>query len=56
MPLVVLIWVFIIWIIIKRRQYLKQQEEDKMWRKLGEHMEREKEERKKLENSYTIDD
>lgn len=56
MPLVVLIWLYIIWIIIKRRQYLKQQKEDEMWRRIGEHMDKEKTEREKLKNSYTIED
>lgn len=56
MPLVVLIWLYIIWIIIKRRQYLKQQEEDEMWKKVGDQMEREKTERERLKNSYTIDE
>lgn len=56
MPLVVLIWVYIIWIVIKKRQYLKKQKEDEMWRSVGEYMDKETADRERLKNSYTIED
>lgn len=56
MPFLVLIWGYIIWIIIKRRQYLKRQKEDEMWRRIGAQFDKEKAERDRLKNSYTIDE